>query len=221
MNKSANIRHIDPDQYRQVITLLNRHFLHPLGLEIVIDDGTGGTAARAHSDGPGNARVRALEVGDDAGAPDPLSDRELEVLMGVARGLMGAEIARELCISEQTVKNHLSNARKKLGVNTSPDAVLRCLYHGLFTFEDLRAAGATWLPDDAQGSPAANSGEIRRNGDGPDSMRRCVFCDGELEGVPTEDGWVAFGGGGIHYRCADRLHDVSVAMRQAPRLAVE
>lgn len=47
---------------------------------------------------------------------DGLSDGEISVLRGVARGASNREIAAELWLSEQTVKFHLKNIYKKLGL---------------------------------------------------------------------------------------------------------
>jgi DNA-binding NarL/FixJ family response regulator len=46
----------------------------------------------------------------------PLTDRELEILRLVAQGYTNGRIARELWVTEQTVKFHLSNTYRKLGV---------------------------------------------------------------------------------------------------------
>ena len=46
---------------------------------------------------------------------DPLTEREEEVLVTVARGRTNAEIADDLCISLSTVKTHLASLMSKLG----------------------------------------------------------------------------------------------------------
>ncbi|MFJ8494278.1 response regulator [Streptomyces sp. NPDC094038] len=56
-------------------------------------------------------------------ADEPLSTREREVLTLVARGTSNREIARELFISEATVKTHLTHLYTKLGVNDRAAAV--------------------------------------------------------------------------------------------------
>jgi DNA-binding NarL/FixJ family response regulator len=52
-----------------------------------------------------------------------LTNREGEVLSLVAKGLRNREIARRLCISEQTVKNHINHIITKLGVQSRTEAV--------------------------------------------------------------------------------------------------
>ncbi|MEU5184858.1 response regulator transcription factor [Streptomyces longwoodensis] len=54
---------------------------------------------------------------------EPLSAREREVLVLVAKGTSNKEIARELFISEATVKTHLTHLYAKLGVNDRAAAV--------------------------------------------------------------------------------------------------
>lgn len=57
--------------------------------------------------------------------PTPrLTERELEVLKLVARGLNNRDIAKELFISENTVKNHIRNILEKLQLHSRMEAVV-------------------------------------------------------------------------------------------------
>ena len=56
---------------------------------------------------------------------DPLSERELEVLQHVARGLSNQEIADKLFLSAGTVKRHMSNIYQKLDVHSRTQALER------------------------------------------------------------------------------------------------
>lgn len=59
-----------------------------------------------------------------AASPTPkVSPREVEILRLLARGLGNKEMARELLVSEATVKSHLSHIYTKLGVDTRAGAV--------------------------------------------------------------------------------------------------
>ena len=53
-----------------------------------------------------------------------LTDRELEVLRLVAKGLNNREVAKELFISENTVKNHVRNILEKLQLHSRMEAVM-------------------------------------------------------------------------------------------------
>ncbi len=60
-----------------------------------------------------------------------LSDRELEIMKAVSRGLSNRAIAKELWITEQTVKFHLTNIFKKLGLANRTEAAGWALSKGL------------------------------------------------------------------------------------------
>ena len=64
--------------------------------------------------------------------PDPLSDRELEVLRLLTTELSGPEIARELMVSLNTMRTHTKNIYSKLGVNSRRTAVRRAAELNLF-----------------------------------------------------------------------------------------
>ncbi|AXO37155.1 response regulator transcription factor [Micromonospora echinospora] len=68
-------------------------------------------------------------------ASEPLSQRELEVLELVARGSTNREAARQLFISEATVKTHLLHAYAKVGVNDRAAAVAAAFSRGYLTPE--------------------------------------------------------------------------------------
>src|SRR5680860_869803 len=53
-----------------------------------------------------------------------LTDRELEVLRLVAKGMNNRDAARELFISENTVKNHVRNILEKLQLHSRMEAVM-------------------------------------------------------------------------------------------------
>jgi len=65
--------------------------------------------------------------------PFPLTERELEVLQALARGLSNREIAAQLVITEGTVKNHVSNLIDKLQVRDRTQAVLKGQELGLIS----------------------------------------------------------------------------------------
>ena len=67
-----------------------------------------------------------------------MTRRELEILRFVADGMRNARIGRELWVTEQTVKFHLSNVYRKLGVSNRTEASRFAHVNGL-----VRTAGPT------------------------------------------------------------------------------
>jgi NarL family two-component system response regulator LiaR len=60
-----------------------------------------------------------------------LTDRELEILILIAKGLSNAEISDRLFLSEGTVRNHVSAILAKLGVTDRTQAAVIAIQHGL------------------------------------------------------------------------------------------
>jgi NarL family two-component system response regulator LiaR len=69
--------------------------------------------------------------------PEPLTEREVEVLQVVARGKSNQEIAAELMISEATVRTHVSNILGKLHLASRTQAALYALREGLASLDDV------------------------------------------------------------------------------------
>jgi DNA-binding NarL/FixJ family response regulator len=69
----------------------------------------------------------------DRGRAEALTDRELQVLAAIARGGTNREVARELLVSEATVKTHLLHLYPKLGVRDRAAAVRVAFERGLLT----------------------------------------------------------------------------------------
>src|SRR6266700_3539397 len=67
-------------------------------------------------------------------APPKLTDREMEVLKLVARGMNNRDIAKELFISENTVKNHVRNILEKLQIHSRMEAVMIAVREKLIEF---------------------------------------------------------------------------------------
>ena len=91
---------------------------------------------RGHLNSPVSAHyIRRLRVATERDAakavqpatelPEPLRERELEVLVLIAAGKRNPEIALELFIALSTVKTHVHNIYRKLGARNRAQAVSR------------------------------------------------------------------------------------------------
>ena len=72
-----------------------------------------------------------LQVQQPTQVTDKLTEREEDVLRLMARGLTNTEIARQLHLSEGTVRNHVSAILSKLDVSDRTQAVIIAIRHGL------------------------------------------------------------------------------------------
>ncbi len=72
-------------------------------------------------------------------ADEPLTEREVEVLILVARGLPNQDIANSLYISERTVRTHVSNMLSKLHLANRTQAALYALKEGLVTLDQVQS----------------------------------------------------------------------------------
>ena len=86
--------------------------VHPVSLGTLLREISHGNVVHRFEKRP------AAVIEDDC----PLTDRELEILKLVAEGHTNGRIARELWVTEQTVKFHLSNTYRKLGVANRTEA---------------------------------------------------------------------------------------------------
>lgn len=66
---------------------------------------------------------------------DALTARELEILQLIVEGRSNAQIAGALYISEKTVKNHITNILRKLGLDDRTQAAVFALRHGLASLD--------------------------------------------------------------------------------------
>jgi NarL family two-component system response regulator LiaR len=84
---------------------------------------------------PPNLALKLMQDLQRPPQPQPpellLTERELEVLKGIARGLSNQEIARELSIGVTTVRTHVSSLFSKLGLTNRTQAALYAVEHGL------------------------------------------------------------------------------------------
>ena len=110
---------------------------------LIARDACGGMAAL---DGPVPVRTlahaaRLMREVRAPESPEPLSDRETEVLRLLAQGYSNKEIASSLTLSDKTVKTHVSNILGKLGVPSRTQAALYAVRVGLVSPDAQSAVG--------------------------------------------------------------------------------
>jgi DNA-binding NarL/FixJ family response regulator len=97
--------------------------------------GDAGDVEARSAAGPADApsgRLRTVAVDLPTQRRLDLSVREVQVLIGVSRGLTNADIGRRLYVSDHTVKTHLAHLFRKLGAADRAQAVSHAWRLGLF-----------------------------------------------------------------------------------------
>ena len=67
------------------------------------------------------------------GVTSPITPRETEILSYIAQGYLNKQIAIDLDISEQTIKNHVTSILRKLNANARTEAVVIAIKQGLIS----------------------------------------------------------------------------------------
>lgn len=109
--------------------------IHPVALATLIRESANGHIV--HAPTALQAATEPPAAGD--GQHSSLTNRELEILRFVASGATNAEIARRLWITKQTVKFHVSNIYRKLGVANRTEACRYAHLHRLLPPPDSRS----------------------------------------------------------------------------------
>lgn len=78
----------------------------------------------------GRRRAAAVREGGPGTTVLSLTYQEMRVLRHISRGLVNKEIARELKVSVNTVKNHIASIFRKLNVNTRTEALVKAVQRG-------------------------------------------------------------------------------------------
>jgi DNA-binding NarL/FixJ family response regulator len=117
-------------------TAFIRKHIDPRDLPSALRQAVEGTVVHQTFGDPDQSELTAA---NEAG----LSDRELSVLTALGDGLSNKDIAKQLWLAEQTVKFHLTNIYRKLGVSTRNEAVHHAYRSGLLETPLLEAAGSS------------------------------------------------------------------------------
>jgi DNA-binding NarL/FixJ family response regulator len=150
------MRSASPNSRIIVLTMFdNLHYvraLSRLGIDAYVHKSSSveellATVSALSRDGGGDNVVVSMprgsleRIGD--GHESALSDRELEVILLVARGLSNRQIATQIHISEATVKRHLANIYQKIGVGSRGDAVRTALAEQWIGFHEIISADSS------------------------------------------------------------------------------
>jgi DNA-binding NarL/FixJ family response regulator len=111
-----------------------RKHINPRDLPSALRQAVDGTVLHPTFGDPEQVEADANDVG--------LSDRELSILRALGDGMSNKQIAKEFWLAEQTVKFHLTNIYRKLGVATRTEAVRRAYQRGLLESPLLEAAAS-------------------------------------------------------------------------------
>ena len=95
------------------------------------DEGSGATARSRSQYWRLLSRFASLGVRDASSELSALTNRELDVLLEVARGGSNADIARSLGLAELTVKSHLYHVMQKLHLSSRTQLVITAYETGL------------------------------------------------------------------------------------------
>ena len=112
---------LEPAVARKLVNLVARS---SAGGDFAGGDSVGGDSVGGDFVG-GDSSRRQSASGDASYSPNPLSEREIEVLRLIAQGHSNKEIAEKLVIAEGTAKNHVSNILSKLNARDRAQAVAR------------------------------------------------------------------------------------------------
>ena len=108
--------------------------------------------------------VATSAEGQRAAPAAPVSEQELRILSGFSQGRRAGEIARELKITSQTLRNHLHRINQKLGTHTRMEAVLHAIRRNLISAPPAIARHPT---GDALSTPSGRAvSRMKLHGDG-------------------------------------------------------
>lgn len=105
----------------------------------------GGEARAGRLDADAVVAIQAAAGQPSARVERPLglTERQIQVIGLLARGMQTKQIARALDISTKTADRHVQNAYAKMGISTRAAATLLAMQHGLVAWGDLPMAGTS------------------------------------------------------------------------------